>query len=396
MEQFSKINASAQGTKLEGAGIQGVMTGIMEFARARNVDPEKMSLSMRAVGQMMSKGQVMMEELKNQFAEHLPGAMQLSAKAMGMTVKELYAAVEAGEVMAEDFLPKLAAEMARVARQGDALNKSLATSAAAQQGFNNKVTLFAEKIYKVIDPILARIFNNLAKWVDTIDAEAIGKVIELILVPISALINVFQILGNILAKITFDDFLNYLDEIGPLGIIAAAWLAKISGVLRVFTFALRFLNPVFGLIVAGITLLEDVLLYFFGDGLTNTVTGQLVKWLDDLYQQLKAKLASYSLLELANLLFNPAAAATKTRPNTETGVASPKPMTPKPVGLSPQNLENIKNYGVNSMLMAKQDKSSISNIQNVKITVQGNMDSQTANRLPGLLAIPQVPVPFKN
>ncbi|MBQ3170671.1 MAG: tape measure protein, partial [Mailhella sp.] len=63
------------------------------------------------LGQMVSKGKVMAEELRGQLGERLPGAFQLAAKAMGVTTMELDKMLETGDVLADDLLPKLAVEI---------------------------------------------------------------------------------------------------------------------------------------------------------------------------------------------------------------------------------------------------------------------------------------------
>ena len=54
---------------------------------------------------------VQAEELRGQLGERIPGAFSLAAKAMGLTEKALGKQLELGNVLAEDLLPKLAAEM---------------------------------------------------------------------------------------------------------------------------------------------------------------------------------------------------------------------------------------------------------------------------------------------
>ena len=53
--------------------------------------------------QIMSKGQLMMEELKQQLGEHVPGAITLAAEAMGYTVEEMMELMKKGEITAEEF-----------------------------------------------------------------------------------------------------------------------------------------------------------------------------------------------------------------------------------------------------------------------------------------------------
>ena len=404
MEQFSRLNAASQGTKLEGQGVRDVITGVMEFGRARNVDPERMALSIRAIGQMMGKGQIMMEELKNQFSEHLPGAMQLSAKAMGMTVKELYAAVEAGEVMAEDFLPKLAAEMAKVARQNNALNNALATSRAAQQGFNTEIARLAEKIYRAVDPVLARLFDSLANWVSMIDGEAVGRVLSVLIAPFSALANIFENISRVLAEMSnhWKIGLGVLALIIPFIATFAGKAGLLLGVIKALSFVFTPLRIAILGFLAALLLLDDVLEYAFGDGMTDTVTRSVVNWLKDLWHQVKVVLSNALPASVVPDWLKPNRfSPSEIRDNDPNYLArSQIGLNPSPLAqtskMSMEQIANVGKFDLDSMLKRAQNMSVVNN-QQIQITVQGNMDQGVANKLPGLLGAQQaLPVPFPN
>jgi tape measure domain-containing protein len=69
-----------------------------------------------AMQQMLSKGTVSAEEFRSQFAERIPGAMKMGADAMGVTTAEFRKMMEEGQIVAQDFLPKLADQMAKFAQ----------------------------------------------------------------------------------------------------------------------------------------------------------------------------------------------------------------------------------------------------------------------------------------
>jgi len=60
-----------------------------------------------AIIQMASKGQVHMEELKQQLGEHLPGALALAAKAMGMDMGKMIDEMKKGNISARELLVPL-------------------------------------------------------------------------------------------------------------------------------------------------------------------------------------------------------------------------------------------------------------------------------------------------
>lgn len=76
-----------------------------------NLSADETNGVMLAVQQMISKGKVSSEELRRQLGERLPGAMNIAAKAMGVSTAELDNMIRKGDVLAKDLLPKLANEL---------------------------------------------------------------------------------------------------------------------------------------------------------------------------------------------------------------------------------------------------------------------------------------------
>ncbi|MCK5132702.1 MAG: tape measure protein [Candidatus Sabulitectum sp.] len=107
-ESFGKIAAAARGTALEGEEVRRIFTAVATASTAMGLSADQTKGALRALEQMISKGNVQAEELRGQLGERLPGAFQLAAKAMGVTTKELNKMLEQGEVLATDLLPKLA------------------------------------------------------------------------------------------------------------------------------------------------------------------------------------------------------------------------------------------------------------------------------------------------
>lgn len=111
--------ASIKGTALEGEKGRAVfeaVAGSMSKLGKSSADTEG---AMLALGQMVSKGTVSMEELRGQLAERLPGAMQAAADGAGITVQQLTKMVETGGVLAEDLLPGMAAQLTKLYGTGE-------------------------------------------------------------------------------------------------------------------------------------------------------------------------------------------------------------------------------------------------------------------------------------
>lgn len=110
---FVKLAAAAKGTSLEGQATRDIFTGLGSAMSQLGLSAAETERAFVAVGQMMSKGTVNAEELKGQLGDVLPGAMQMMARATNLSVAELNKLMEAGGLLAEDALPKLAAEAQR-------------------------------------------------------------------------------------------------------------------------------------------------------------------------------------------------------------------------------------------------------------------------------------------
>ncbi len=108
--QFASFGASAKNTMgLEGS--EELFKNLTGYARLMGRSDEQIQRALTAVSQMVSKGQVMSEELKGQLSEALPGATQAFAKALGLTEKQLFDKMKNGDVKASDALPKFAKEL---------------------------------------------------------------------------------------------------------------------------------------------------------------------------------------------------------------------------------------------------------------------------------------------
>ena len=110
-EGYKGFLAAANSSTLPMKEIQKIFKSVSNAGAILGLSNEKMSLTFLALEQMLSKGKVSMEEIRRQMGDSLPGAFQLGAKAMGMTVEAFDKAVSAGKVYADDFLPKFSKAM---------------------------------------------------------------------------------------------------------------------------------------------------------------------------------------------------------------------------------------------------------------------------------------------
>ena len=162
VEGYSMITAAAKDTALEGQDTEQLFIGISQAVSALGLDAESASGIFLALGQIISKGVVSSEEWKQQIGEKLPGAMQIGAKALGMSVTEFGKAMENGEITANTFVRKI----------GPALQAAYADSAkVASSGFIGSVTKIENSLFqlktKFVDAF-GGIFTGLAQGVGAV------------------------------------------------------------------------------------------------------------------------------------------------------------------------------------------------------------------------------------
>ena len=132
---YGGFAAAAKGTALEGEKARNIFEAVSKAAAVMGLSADESSGALLALQQMISKGTVQSEELRGQLGERLPGAFQIAAKAMGVTTAELGKMLEAGEVIADDFLPKFAKALEE--NLGGAAEKAADRLDAAVNRFDN-------------------------------------------------------------------------------------------------------------------------------------------------------------------------------------------------------------------------------------------------------------------
>lgn len=127
-QEYSKFSVATIGTNLEGAKTRKIFLSVAEAARVNRSSNEELSGVFVALTQIVSKGAVQMEELRQQLGDRLPGALQIMADGLGVTTAELIKLLEAGEVTSEALVP-FAEELDK--RFGPGLGEALAGTTVA-------------------------------------------------------------------------------------------------------------------------------------------------------------------------------------------------------------------------------------------------------------------------
>lgn len=108
---YAQFLAVTRGTSLEGQKARDIFEAVAGSMAKLGKSAADTDGALLALSQMVSKGVVSMEELRQQLAERLPGAMKAAADGAGLTEAELVKMVESGQVLAEDLLPALASQL---------------------------------------------------------------------------------------------------------------------------------------------------------------------------------------------------------------------------------------------------------------------------------------------
>lgn len=260
-KSFTSLSANTRNTSLEGKGTRDVFEAVSSYSRVLNLSAADQNGVFRALTQMVGKGQVYAEELRQQMGERLPGSFQAMARASGFGDDEagitaFYKAVEAGEIKATEVFPKFSEELMKMANEGGALEKAMNNTAASIGRFRTNVYLanktFNESGY---DKAVRDFFNQSSTSIDRAEPlwEALGKAAIYAGTALEVPVELFGALAQQLPA------LNNLvsNNAVEFGILGAAILSVVSPLRKLALFA--FVLPL------GLMAISDLLLDFNRD-----------------------------------------------------------------------------------------------------------------------------------
>ncbi|MEZ5529805.1 MAG: tape measure protein [Porticoccaceae bacterium] len=140
--QYAKLVAAAKGTELEGQRTRDIFLGIAEAARVMQIDADSLAGSVKAVEQIISKGKVSAEELRQQLGDRMTGAFQLFAAGLGVSTSRLDEMLKAGE-LTRDSLVNFGQALRD--RFGVQVPQALKSAAAAQAAYRNELFYLREE-----------------------------------------------------------------------------------------------------------------------------------------------------------------------------------------------------------------------------------------------------------
>ena len=141
-----------------------------EYSTALQVDPVKYQRGITAIQQMMGKGQIMAEELKQQLAEGIPGSLQVFLKATReafgdetIQIDTMMDMMQKGELKAAKIMPFVAKYYSEAANKGGALTKALTGNRTAMQRLQQTWMNFQNDVFQGgFGEAMTRVFNDLA------------------------------------------------------------------------------------------------------------------------------------------------------------------------------------------------------------------------------------------
>lgn len=171
---FTNFMANARGAGLSTAGSQDIFRGFTEFGKVKGVDPARRKLVNQALGQMLGKGVISMEELKRQMAESLPGTMAIFADAYQRmiggdlqgqkAIAKLLTDVPKGNIESGKLLPIVAQLMSERSQAG--LATATRTSQSEQERFINTVDGLLELAQPKTERAFGRLFRTFSDGLD--------------------------------------------------------------------------------------------------------------------------------------------------------------------------------------------------------------------------------------
>ena len=199
---FTQLSAASKDTQLEGYTTKQLFEAGQQAGQVFQLDPENQSRVYTSFEQILSKGKVSSEELRQQLGEYLPGAFQIAARSIGVTTAELDKMLERGEVLSSDFLPKFAQQIKAETFSG--LAGAANTTQAAMNRLDTQMVAMKKTVGDAFLPA-ARIGLNLT-----------AHALEFASKNMGTLINVAGVFGSVLALPVLKNMLQLIQRLNIL------------------------------------------------------------------------------------------------------------------------------------------------------------------------------------
>lgn len=313
-KSYKNFYAAASGAGFGRQAVQGMFSNVLVAGRGIGASQQQIGAALMALEQMLSKGKVTAQELRLQMGNALPGAMQIAARAMNMTTAELDEMMSKGMLVSSVFVPKFTEQLKKELGGGfeeavKSLDFALVNLSTAWQEFQAEIVTgetgqalaqFVKELtgmlrsqsllntVKLLGQALGLIIKNL-KWI--LIFWGVGKIMQIAN-------GVIKLHNAILATAKSTAALGVATRTLASGyaFITGGQVLKGLAMLRAGLWALvaptLILSAKIALIVAGILLLQDLLLTF-ADPEADTYTRDLMKGYENLQKKAKEQEADY-------------------------------------------------------------------------------------------------------
>jgi tape measure domain-containing protein len=179
-DSYKGLYASAKQAGIATSEINNIFKSVVDAGSALKLSNEQVSLSLKAVDQMMNKGTISSEELKGQLGEQLPGAYGMMAKAAqdaGLSVsgstQELGKLLDEGKLASAEVLPFFAKRMEEAF--GKNAEANINTISGSANRFNNELTLLIDALdngkvisfWATFQNSMADVFKDLSYYINS-------------------------------------------------------------------------------------------------------------------------------------------------------------------------------------------------------------------------------------
>ena len=113
-EAFAKFKAAATPAGVAVAEQERIFANISKAMTSFGISGGEATLTMAAITQMMGKGKISSEELRQQLGERIPVAMQAMANAAGVSIGQLDKLLKEGKLRSSDIMGKFSDELAKL------------------------------------------------------------------------------------------------------------------------------------------------------------------------------------------------------------------------------------------------------------------------------------------
>lgn len=171
-EGFVQLAAAARGSALQGQGTRELFLGISQASTVLSLSADQTQGAILALSQMISKGKVSAEELRQQLGERIPGALGIASRALGVTEAEFTRLLDSGQILSQDFLPKFAKQLQ--AEFGDAAKDAAGNAQSAIFDLQNSFLSLQQGIGEGVAPAAVaglNIFSGILKGLASVAKE---------------------------------------------------------------------------------------------------------------------------------------------------------------------------------------------------------------------------------